>query len=88
MQQVGTWLSLVERTLGVGEVASSNLVVPTISLPFHPSTLQHPLQRTRLPLAGHVRPLPARQTPISVAQPRQWSEDSDASPRNSPSSPR
>ena len=29
---VGTWLSLVERTLGVGEVASSNLVVPTISL--------------------------------------------------------
>jgi hypothetical protein len=28
--QVGTWLSLVERTLGVGEVASSNLVVPTI----------------------------------------------------------
>ncbi len=29
MQQVGTWLSLVERTLGVGEVASSNLVVPT-----------------------------------------------------------
>jgi hypothetical protein len=27
--QVGTWLSLVERTLGVGEVASSNLVVPT-----------------------------------------------------------
>src|SRR5258707_11221155 len=27
---VGTWLSLVERTLGVGEVASSNLVVPTI----------------------------------------------------------
>ncbi len=31
MQQVGTWLSLVERTLGVGEVASSNLVVPTIS---------------------------------------------------------
>ena len=36
MEQVGTWLSLVERTLGVGEVASSNLVVPTIyfSLPF------------------------------------------------------
>ncbi len=32
MQQVGTWLSLVERTLGVGEVASSNLVVPTIFL--------------------------------------------------------
>jgi hypothetical protein len=31
--QVGTWLSLVERTLGVGEVASSNLVVPTIT--FH-----------------------------------------------------
>ncbi len=30
LQQVGTWLSLVERTLGVGEVASSNLVVPTI----------------------------------------------------------
>ena len=29
--EVGTWLSLVERTLGVGEVASSNLVVPTIS---------------------------------------------------------
>ena len=29
---VGTWLSLVERTLGVGEVASSNLVVPTISV--------------------------------------------------------
>ena len=28
--EVGTWLSLVERTLGVGEVASSNLVVPTI----------------------------------------------------------
>src|SRR5580693_548167 len=28
---VGTWLSLVERTLGVGEVASSNLVVPTIT---------------------------------------------------------
>ena len=28
--KVGTWLSLVERTLGVGEVASSNLVVPTI----------------------------------------------------------
>ncbi len=33
MQQVGTWLSLVERTLGVGEVASSNLVVPTIFFP-------------------------------------------------------
>ena len=33
MQQVGTWLSLVERTLGVGEVASSNLVVPTIYFP-------------------------------------------------------
>ena len=32
LQQVGTWLSLVERTLGVGEVASSNLVVPTIYL--------------------------------------------------------
>ena len=32
MQQVGTWLSLVERTLGVGEVASSNLVVPTNNL--------------------------------------------------------
>src|ERR1700679_3253392 len=31
-QIVGTWLSLVERTLGVGEVASSNLVVPTIFL--------------------------------------------------------
>src|ERR1700755_3311832 len=31
VQRVGTWLSLVERTLGVGEVASSNLVVPTIS---------------------------------------------------------
>jgi hypothetical protein len=30
VRQVGTWLSLVERTLGVGEVASSNLVVPTI----------------------------------------------------------
>ena len=30
MYEVGTWLSLVERTLGVGEVASSNLVVPTI----------------------------------------------------------
>lgn len=30
--QVGTWLSLVERTLGVGEVASSNLVVPTTYL--------------------------------------------------------
>ena len=30
---VGTWLSLVERTLGVGEVASSNLVVPTIKTP-------------------------------------------------------
>ncbi len=29
-KKVGTWLSLVERTLGVGEVASSNLVVPTI----------------------------------------------------------
>lgn len=29
---VGTWLSLVERTLGVGEVASSNLVVPTNKL--------------------------------------------------------
>ena len=29
-RKVGTWLSLVERTLGVGEVASSNLVVPTI----------------------------------------------------------
>src|SRR5664279_1743024 len=27
---VGTWLSLVERTLGVGEVAGSNPVVPTI----------------------------------------------------------
>ena len=32
---VGTWLSLVERTLGVGEVASSNLVVPTIYLSAH-----------------------------------------------------
>jgi hypothetical protein len=31
VSSVGTWLSLVERTLGVGEVASSNLVVPTIS---------------------------------------------------------
>ena len=31
MYEVGTWLSLVERTLGVGEVASSNLVVPTIT---------------------------------------------------------
>jgi hypothetical protein len=39
MYEVGTWLSLVERTLGVGEVASSNLVVPTIFLfwPFHRS---------------------------------------------------
>jgi hypothetical protein len=27
---IDKWLSLVERTLGVGEVASSNLVVPTI----------------------------------------------------------
>ena len=36
MQQVGTWLSLVERTLGVGEVASSNLVVPTIYFCFGP----------------------------------------------------
>lgn len=27
--RVGTWLSLVERTLGVGEVAGSNPVVPT-----------------------------------------------------------
>ena len=36
-QRVGTWLSLVERTLGVGEVASSNLVVPTIYFqPFYP----------------------------------------------------
>jgi hypothetical protein len=32
---VGTWLSLVERTLGVGEVASSNLVVPTNLLFFY-----------------------------------------------------
>ena len=30
---VGTWLSLVERTLGVGEVAGSNPVVPTIENP-------------------------------------------------------
>jgi hypothetical protein len=30
---VGTWLSLVERTLGVGEVAGSNPVVPTIEDP-------------------------------------------------------
>ncbi len=30
---VGTWLSLVERTLGVGEVAGSNPVVPTIETP-------------------------------------------------------
>jgi hypothetical protein len=29
---IDKWLSLVERTLGVGEVASSNLVVPTIYL--------------------------------------------------------
>jgi hypothetical protein len=28
---IDKWLSLVERTLGVGEVASSNLVVPTIN---------------------------------------------------------
>ena len=35
MQQVGTWLSLVERTLGVGEVASSNLVVPTNTFYLH-----------------------------------------------------
>src|ERR1700722_10813221 len=34
--KVGTWLSLVERTLGVGEVASSNPVVPTNNF----STLQ------------------------------------------------
>jgi hypothetical protein len=40
-RQVGTWLSLVERTLGVGEVASSNLVVPTIyfSVPIMGSVL-------------------------------------------------
>ncbi len=42
---VGTWLSLVERTLGVGEVASSNLVVPTI--PDHPSLIRSKQEATR-----------------------------------------
>ncbi len=45
MQQVGTWLSLVERTLGVGEVASSNLVVPTISS----ATMTRPVHEARTP---------------------------------------
>ena len=31
---VGTWLSLVEHSLGVRGVGSSNLPVPTINLPF------------------------------------------------------
>jgi hypothetical protein len=33
----GTWRSLVARTLGVREVASSNLAVPTINLAFKKS---------------------------------------------------
>ena len=47
-QQVGTWLSLVERTLGVGEVASSNLVVPTIYFLSSLSTVPSP---ARVPFA-------------------------------------
>ena len=33
LAHVGTWRSLVARTLGVGEAAGSNPVVPTISIP-------------------------------------------------------
>jgi hypothetical protein len=53
-QQVGTWLSLVERTLGVGEVASSNLVVPTIFPPFC-SSLQQLRHDTLVPCWGPGR---------------------------------
>jgi hypothetical protein len=42
--KVGTWLSLVERTLGVGEVASSNLVVPTN----HPNELLKTISKSSL----------------------------------------
>ena len=36
--QVGTWLSLVEHSLGVRGVGSSNLPVPTISFQIQPVT--------------------------------------------------
>jgi hypothetical protein len=49
MQQVGTWLSLVERTLGVGEVASSNLVVPTnFSVTSEPGQTRTPAAHSHL----------------------------------------
>ena len=37
LRSVGTWRSLVARTLGVGEAAGSNPVVPTIHFQNFPS---------------------------------------------------
>ena len=55
--EVGTWLSLVERTLGVGEVASSNLVVPTNSSAPHGSvSIPTPMIRDVVTLAPYVEP--------------------------------
>ena len=40
LRYVGTWLSLVEHSLGVRGVGSSNLPVPTISIPGLPGKLR------------------------------------------------
>jgi Ca-activated chloride channel homolog len=53
---VGTWLSLVERTLGVGEVAGSNPVVPTIENPA--SEMPHASPNT-----SQIHILPCKLTP-------------------------
>jgi hypothetical protein len=58
---VGTWLSLVERTLGVGEVASSNLVVPTILLNEFSQIISRVVRRvppTMWPQSKHIAKQP------------------------------
>ena len=56
---VGTWLSLVEHSLGVRGVGSSNLPVPTISFLFHQS------------LNSRSRVEPTHEAPQYRAKPRE-----------------
>ena len=51
---VGTWLSLVEHSLGVRGVGSSNLPVPTKKSPSLSRTSRHPLPHFLKPLLGRT----------------------------------
>jgi hypothetical protein len=65
---VGTWLSLVEHSLGVRGVGSSNLPVPTIWQPGFYPPLSHPVAYS----ATLAREMPPVAEGVSTAPPASW----------------